>query len=90
MSSSTLYYITASIIIPEFQQTFLTTVFPDHALELLKVSIVHTICYLHVLLPESTLNLKNSNGMHETPMLRYRLQTNCNGWIGKESGSRQF
>jgi len=47
---------------------------------------------LHVLLPESTLNLKNSNGMHETPMCSgtdYR-PTATDGWIGKESGSRQL
>jgi hypothetical protein len=49
-----------------------------------RLACVHTICYLHVLLPESTLNLKNSNGMHETPMLRHRLQTNCNGWMDRK------
>ncbi len=71
-------------IIPEFQQKFLTTVFLTMLWNFSRIARVHRICYIHVLLPESTLNLKNSNGMHETPMLRYRLQTNCNGWMDRK------
>jgi len=79
-------HFTASIYNPRnSSKTFSTSVFPDHALELLKVS----MC-LHVLLPESTLNLKNSNGMRlQCSGTDYR-PTATDGWIGKESGSRQF